>query len=156
MKLRQTGEMWICALNAKCLHSKPFPADTWAQLESRAGPSCYHIWPMSCHPSPAPLPALHHFREEQGPVSMSSIVFWLFIQIFMFLISSFYSLRLFLGLSCRTPIGLRGLRLQVTSCLRNIGAATTVAPPQAVPSCHCGDTGRTGKGNPYFLCFQAL
>lgn len=23
----------------------------WAQLESRAGPSCYHTWPQSCTPS---------------------------------------------------------------------------------------------------------
>lgn len=63
----------------------------------------------------------------------------------------------FLGLSCRRPIGICWPSLQVTSCLRNIArAAPKAAPPQAVPSCPCGETGRSGKGNHYFWCFQAL
>lgn len=55
------------------------------------------------------------------------------------------------------PVGLCWPNLQVTSCPGNIArAATKAAPPQAVPLCPCGETGRTGKGNCNFWCFPFL
>lgn len=116
--------MWICVLNTKCLLSKPFPADTWAQLECKAEPSCYHIWPMSCQPQPCTSPSTALLYRWAGVESVSSIVFWLFIQIFMFLTSSFYPQRLFfwvsaagyllvsIGWGCRSPPDLEVLGLQ--------------------------------------------
>lgn len=95
-KLRQTGEMWIWVLNVKCLLFRPFPADTWAQLESGAEAFCCHIWPRSCQPQPLTLTSttLLFSRVDEGGAStgpgwVSSTVFWIFMQTITFLTDGF-------------------------------------------------------------------
>lgn len=116
--------MWLCGLNAKCLLSKPFPADSWAQLESRAGPSCYYICSMYCQPQPCtPSSTVSHYRWT-GPwlnvfygiltfhTDLHISYFILLLAETFFWVSAAGHLLVSVGWGCRSPPVLEILRLQ--------------------------------------------
>lgn len=116
--------MWLCGLNAKCLLSKPFPADSWAQRESRAGPSCYYICPMSCQPQPCtPSSTVSHYRWTGAWLNVFYGIltfhtdlhisyFILLLAETFFWVSAAGHLLVSVGWGCRSPPVLEILRLQ--------------------------------------------
>lgn len=131
----------------KCLLSRPFPAGTWALLESRAEASWCQVWSTSCQPSTLYSTAmLFSCVDEEGERRAAQDLSGYLLLCFDFsyrssgfslMAFSFVLRDFFLGLSCRRPICLCSLSFVVTSCLRNFAKAAVLFPFHT-PVCSTG------------------